>query len=292
MFRLSSFALMSLLTLTSGADVSSPMDKTKLENREFIFDADATKLACQDVKKLSGNDEEQFRLYCINTDDSFENCAISCSKALQFESTVGDAGNDSTVFHNLKFILGPNRRTGSKGGETYSPKKGIPTVLAVIPLWNSQGQYMYELLETLYSQYNNNDDDESASNNLQVIGMPMLIEDALTIKKDSKTGKLTFSGVQFEPHPKTQNVQLLQMTTPQALPQHPLLEYLQSLHYVSGYQGFDVYVDRPVIFIVDSEGQNVERLVIPTLEELSNVVDKYMPSSYKKSGKGSVAKEF
>lgn len=251
-----------------------PMDKSSQKHkRKFVFDVDtASKETCDEAKRLNGDTDEDFRLYCINTDDAFENCALSCSKALQFEKTVGvtsssNSGNEEDVsFHDLKFALGP------KGDDVYTAQHGIPTVLAVIPLWNSQAQYMYELLEKLYTKFSEDDD-----NNVQVIGLPLFIEEAMTIEKDKVTGKLTFSGVEFEPFAGGSKVKLLQMTTPQQLGYHPLLTFLQTLHYVSGYPGFDVYTDRPVVFVIDGQGKYVERLVTPALAELQDTVTKYLP---------------
>ena len=274
-----------------------PMEKESSQSkhkRTFVFDVDsATTDVCMEAKRLNGNTEEDFRLYCINTDDSFEHCAVSCSKALQFEKTLGvtsSSGNDVS-FHDLKFALGP------KGDEVFTPQRGIPTVMAVLPLWKSQAQYMYELLERLYSTNNGNGGDSNDNNKndalVQVVGLPLFIEEAMTIEKDTTTGKLTFSGVEFEPLTGGGGgVKLLQMTTPQGLGYHPLLTFLQTLHYVSGYPGFDVYTDRPVIFVIDGKGKCVERLVTPTLEELQETIKKYLPRTSKVSLSKSNTKEF
>ena len=214
-------------------------------------------------------DDEDFRLFCINEAHAFEHCAISCSKALEFEGTVAYSKRPQD-FYDLEFTLSPNKSAGLQGGEPYgmSQNKGQVTVFAIIPLMNSQAQYMYELLEEAKERF--------STSMVDVVATPMFIEEAVTISHDPMTGKLSVSGVQFAPYPMDQRVSLLEMSSPATIGAHPFLGYLPTLYLQSGFSGFDVYTDRSVVFVISSDARTVERLVMPSLDTLEKTMLKHM----------------
>jgi hypothetical protein len=60
------------------------------------------------------------------------------------------------------------------------------------------------------------------------------------------------------------------------LDSNPFFSFLSTLVYNAGFEGFDIYTDRTVVFLVSHDGTTVERLVIPTLERLERAVVNYV----------------
>jgi hypothetical protein len=244
-----------------------PVTVDAMSRANFVFSHDTNSEACEEAKRMG--DEEDFRLFCINEAHAFEHCAISCSKALEFEGTVANSKRPQD-FYDLEFGLSPNPNAGLHGGEPYgmSQNKGKVTVFAIIPLMNSQAQYMYELLEEVKERF--------ATPMVDVVATPMFIEEAVSIEQDPMTGKLSVSGVTFQPYPMDQRVSLLQMSTPETIGAHPFLGYLPKLYLQSGFSGFDVYTDRTVVFVISNDARTVERLVMPSLDSLEKTILKHM----------------
>jgi hypothetical protein len=74
----------------------------------------------------------------------------------------------------------------------------------------------------------------------------------------------------------TQRVHLLNNTHPNRFGEHPLMKFLVTIRHVDGFKYFDVYTDRPVLFIMSPDGTMIERLVIPKYEDIQSVLtDKF-----------------
>ena len=72
-------------------------------------------------------------------------------------------------------------------------------------------------------------------------------------------------------------VHVLNEIKPQEIGGHPFLRFIRSLVHREGFPTFDVYTDRPVVFAVSHNGFRVERMVVPTFDELKDVVARLGP---------------
>ena len=132
------------------------------------------------------------------------------------------------------------------------------TMVAVVPLWKAQAQYFYELLEEVRKNYG---DDQTAA-----FIVPMELDVDNPWEEDEFVIE-TF---------RTQRVTLLNNTHPERFATNPLMTFLTTVRHLSGFKYFDVYTDRPVLFIVSPDGTLIERLVVPTYDEIASVLtDKF-----------------
>jgi hypothetical protein len=225
---------------------SSSTTESKSKGKNYKFDQDAAGLNCEKVQ--NENDEETFRLFCINQNRGFKLCSISCSSALYFEGTVGACKPHRCSFYGNSF---KEHETGKS--ISMAKTEGKVTLFALIPTWEAEAQYFYELLEEVRSMYN---EDTTA------FVLPIFVDD-----------EQPFEIAPLEEQDK--KVTILQDVLPENLMQHPFLMFVQTLSRVSGFATFDVYTDRPVIFAVSADGNTVERMVSPTLATLEQAILKY-----------------
>jgi hypothetical protein len=231
---------------------STESNEKKRTGKNYRFDQDAAGPSCEKVKKE--NDEETFRLFCINQTRGFKLCSISCSNALYFEGTVGACKPNRCSFYGHSF----REHTTGKSISMAKRTERKVTLFALIPMWEGEAQYFYELLEEVRSMYK---DDTTA------FMLPIHVDDdepseivPLKLEDDEQDKKM---------------VTILQDVLPEHLMQHPFLKFVQSLSQVSGFANFDVYTDRPVIFAISADGNTVERMVSPTLATLEQAILKY-----------------
>jgi hypothetical protein len=209
----------------------------------YVFDKDrAGNERCNEAKDLQ-EDPETFRLYCVNRADSFKHCAVTCSGALSFEGSKGKCKDYECNFYDYTFQTQDNQPLNM-----FKMARNKATLFAVVPLWESQAQYFYELLEEVRKDY---------KQETEAFLLPMDVdpEDVVTIEA-------------FH----TQRVHILNNTSPGTISRHPFLGFLQTLRYSSGFREFNVFTDRPVVFMISPDGQSVERLVVPTYKEIQETL--------------------
>jgi hypothetical protein len=231
----------------------------------YDFEKDAVGAEkCADV--AGEGTEEEFRIDCISHVEAFEMCSISCSKALHFEGSKGRVKVKDT-FYELEF------EEAEMGGVTHPlPMEAVwgkITVFATVPLWASQSQYFYELSEKLYRRFNKNDQI------IEVILLPIVVEEAIAYLPDEKTGKPSIKMPEIRPL-KEKNVHILVPTHPNVIMDSPFLKFLTGGIVSTSGTTFDVYTDRVVAFVVSSDGNTIERLVMPTLKQLGQTIRKNM----------------
>jgi hypothetical protein len=239
MFRtliLSLIALQSATIMTAVAQTS--------EKRNYVFDQDAFGVQCQ--KTIDENDEETFRLFCINKARSFKLCSVSCSNALHFEGTVGECDPRRCSFYGHTFETAEGKKLSMS-----RVAQGKVTFVGIIPLWQAQAQYFYEMMEYVKSL---------ESDNTEAMILPMYVEDK--------------EPVAIKPLD-DQEVSILKTVQGEDLMSHPFLQFLQSLKHTSGFETFDIFLDRPVFFAISHDGNVVERMVAPTKDTLMAAVEKY-----------------
>ncbi len=245
-----------VLLATTTIATTTPNEETTTGGGEskkipYMFDRDASGAHC--VQAVQDHSEEDFRLYCINQRQSFQNCAISCSEMLHFEGSTGVCKSHRCSFYDLSFsthdsLLEMNRLAHGK-----------VTLFAFVPVWEGHAQYIYELLELIRGQY---------QETTQALLLPIDIHD------------YTLSHPRFELKPfgenaLTQRVHILPEVMPNNIGKHPFLTFVRSLLWREGAKNFDVYTDRPVVFVISHDGTLVKRLVVPTLEELTTAIVNY-----------------
>lgn len=217
----------------------------------YVFDQDAKGASCDTAQESTS--EEDFRLFCINQQSSFRECALTCSQALHFEGSTGLCKSHRCNFYGFHF---PEGNTGKSLSMSNIAQDKV-TLFAVTPLWEGHAQYMYEMLEAIRSMY---------KDQTEAIVLPIDIHD------------YSLSHPRFELKPfegDNKKVHILEEVKPSKIAAHPFLIFLRSLVHKSGFPTFDVYTERPVVFVVSSDGYIVERMVVPTIEELSEAVRKY-----------------
>lgn len=179
-------------------------------------------------------------MYCLNKVESFKFCAITCSDALWFEGSKGKCKAYECNFYDYEF----------EGYDVEQPlkmnalAKNKATLFAVVPLWESQAQYFYELLEEIRKVFKQ---DTEAS--------------LLPIKVDPT------EDIAIDPF-HTRRVNILKTTSPNTIGGHPFLGFLQTLRHTSEFRDFNVFTDRPVLFMISPNETVVERLVVPTYEQI------------------------
>lgn len=252
MFR----SLLVSLLLVSGAS-----------ERTTRYDFEKDAVGAEKCADVAGDaTEEEFRIDCISQVEAFELCSISCSKALYFEGSTGRV-KDQGAFYELEFD------EAEMGGVTHpysmEATRGKITVFATVPLWASQSQYFYELAEKLYRRFN------KSTHVIEVILLPIVVEDAIAYLTDEETGKPKIKMPEIKPL-KEKNVRILVPTHPNTIMSSPFLNFLMGKVLSTSGPTFDVYTDRVVAFVVSSDGNTIERLVMPTLKQLGQTIRKNM----------------
>jgi hypothetical protein len=236
----------------------------------YDFEKDAVGAEkCADVQ--ADMTEEEFRIDCISQVEAFEMCSISCSKALHFKGSKGRV-QDQNSFYELEFEEAAEMG-GGKHPYSMGAARGKTTVFATVPLWASQSQYFYELSEKLYRRFNKMGPLE---NNFEIVLLPIVVEDAIAYIKDEETGKSSIKMPEIRPL-KEKNVHILIATHPNMIMSSPFLKFLTGkVVSTSVSSTFDVYTDRVVAFVVSSDGNTIERLVMPTMKQLGQTIRKNM----------------
>lgn len=251
--------LVFLFSAFVAATASSSNEEGEAPNFPYVFDHDHAGVHCD--KALDDIGEEEFRLYCINQVQSFRNCALSCSAVLHFESSIGACKSHRCNFYDFRF---PSSSSSNGGSSSILDMKEIAhgkvTMFVTAPLWEGHSQYMYELLENIRSEY---------ADTTEALYLPIDIHDyELTHPR--------FELNPFENVPqKTQRVHILPEILPREIARHPFFNFVRSLLYRDGAKNFDVYTDRPVVFVINHDGSVVERMVVPTLEQLQTAIEKH-----------------
>ncbi|KAL3912016.1 MAG: hypothetical protein SGILL_007051 [Bacillariaceae sp.] len=191
-------------------------------------------------------DPENFRLYCVNKAESFKYCAQTCSDALFFDGSTGRCRDFECDFYKYSFEGQDSEELSMR-----EMAKGKATMFAVVPLWESQAQYFYELLEEVRKDY---------KQDTQALLLPMDADptDVVTI----------------EPF-HSPRVHILNTTNPAAIGGHPFLGFVSTLRYSSGFRDFNVFTDRPVLFMISPDGKLVERLVVPTYDQITKTLEDF-----------------
>jgi hypothetical protein len=131
--------------------------------------------------------------------------------------------------------------------------KNKATLFAVVPLWEAQAQYFYELMEEIRKDF---------KQETEAFLLPMEVD---------PDDEEEFSLSPFH----TQRVNILNSTRPETIVRHPFLGFIQTLRHKSGWREFNVFTDRPVLFIISPDGKTVERLVVPTYEQIQKTLQKF-----------------
>jgi hypothetical protein len=241
------FVIIPLSLATLGLAFSNANVHAEFINvKSFLFHKDAAGSdKCTEARDAQ-EDPETFRLYCVNKPESFKYCAVTCSEALTFEGSVGRCKDHECDFYDYSF-----RSQDAEMFKMHKMAKGKATLFAVVPLWESQAQYFYELMEEVRKDY---------KQGTVAFLLPMDVdpEEATKIK--------TFH---------SQRVNILNNTSPFTIRHHPFLEFISTLRYSSGFRDFNVFTDRPVMFMISPDGKTVERLVVPTYAQITNTLDDF-----------------
>lgn len=226
-----------------------------------MFDRDVAGIHCQNA--MNDISSEDFRLYCINEGQSYQNCALSCTQVLHFDESTGVCKSPRCNFYDLS--LPTKAETMTSGLQTMQElaPRGKVTLFAFAPLWEGHAQYMYEMLEQVRSNY---------QETTQALYLPIDVHDyelehpPFELKPFSDP---TYGGG------RAQRVVMLPEIMPNEIVRHPFLNFVRTLLWREGAQNFDVYTDRPVVFVISQDGFLVKRLVVPTLEELEKTIEAY-----------------
>lgn len=216
--------------------------------KKYMFDQNAYGVECD--KALEKNEDEDFRLFCINQRQGFQQCALTCSDLLHFESSLGVCKPNRCNFWETTFE--------TKDGSIIKPTPGKVHLFAFSPTWEGHAQYAYELLE-------------------QIRGEFVDTTEALLLPIDIHDYELThprFEATPFE-SPLVRRVEFLREIFPRDISQHSFLNFVRTLVHRSGAKNFDVYTDRFVIFVMSADGTLARRLVAPTLEQLREIIKEF-----------------
>lgn len=224
-----------------------------------MFDRDTAGIHCQNA--MNEHTAEDFRLYCINQGESFEHCAMSCSEVLHFDESTGVCKSPRCNFYDLSLPTTTTMTSAVAKMQDIAPP-GKVTLFAFVPVWEGHAQYMYELLEQVRNSY---------QETTQALFLPIDVHDY----------ELTHPRFELKPFGdsygggRTRRVIILPEIMPNEIVRHPFLDFVRSLLWREGAKNFDVYTDRPVIFVISQDGFLVRRMVVPTLEELQTVIEGY-----------------
>lgn len=247
-------------TTQSQHDDESPTMATKASANSvtgrFMFDRDTAGIHC--LNAMKDHTEEDFRLYCVNQGKSFENCAKSCTEVLHFDGSTGVCKSPRCNFYDLTLPTTTTTTSSFLKIHDLAPP-GKVTLFAFVPLWEGHAQYIYELLEHVRNRYQDT-------------------TKALLLPIDIHNYELTHPRFELKPFGAsggTQRVVMLPEIKPYEIARHPFLDFVRSLLWREGARNFDVYTDRPVIFVISQDGFLVKRMVVPTLEELQMTIEAY-----------------
>jgi len=251
MFLTRIFPFLLLAAFGLAEQESSPEEKPQDKSSKkipYIFDENARGIECD--KALEKHNEEDFRLFCINQRQGFQQCSIMCSNLLHFESSLGVCKPHRCNFFDTTFQ--------TADGVEIKPTPGKVKFFAFSTTWEGHAQYAYELLEHILGEYQQT-------------------TEAFILPIDIHNYELTHPRFEAKPfeYPLTQRIQFLQEVFPQDLSTHSFLYFVRTLLHRSGAMNFDVYTDRFVIFAMSADGMLANRMVTPTLQELRIVVNEY-----------------
>jgi hypothetical protein len=277
-FLLLSASKLGVVTSTSSGDVDDA-DDADVEivtipgdaALEFVYDRD---FVGDDIcaSTMAKTDPEVFRLWCINENSSFRKCALTCSKALHFTGSIG-RNHEPSSFFNLEFSSDDGSESSALSYLSLRDFPGYVTLFAVVPLWNSHGQYFYEMLELILKKY---------KSSVKAIVMPLMVNEAIVVEigennqMNIDTPVLVPIGNDTSSSSSPAGVHILPITQVSSIMKNPFMNMLPDIEYQSGSKQFDVYIDRPVLFLVSDDGRIVQRIVIPTLTELEKIIDDYV----------------
>lgn len=237
--------LISVFALVSAEEQQGQQETQKFP---YVFDQNAWGDECDKAReKFSAED---FRLFCINQRQGFQQCSLTCSELLHFESSLGVCKPNRCNFFDVSFQTAQ--------GKQIKPTPGKISLFAFSPTWEGHAQYIYELLEHVLGEY-----DETT--------------EALILPIDIHNYELTHPRFEAKPFeaPKIRRVQFLQEIFPQDISRHSFLTFVRTLLHRSGAKNFDVYTDRFVVFVMSADGTLAKRMVAPTLDELRDVINEY-----------------
>jgi hypothetical protein len=235
--------ILSLIALQS-ATIMTAVAQATSQKVNYLFDQDASGTQCQ--KTIDENDDETFRLFCINKARSFKLCSVSCSNALHFEGTVGECNPRRCSFYGHNFETAEGKKLPMS-----RVAQGKVTFVGIVPLWQAQAQYFYELMDHVKSL---------KSDRTEAMILPLYVEDKEPVSIKPKEGE---------------EVTILKTIQTEDLMSHSFMSFLRSLKHTSGFETFDIYLDRPVFFAISHDGSVVERMVAPTKDTLLAAVEKY-----------------
>lgn len=225
----------------------------------YLFDQDLLGKQCDAA--LESNDEEDFRLYCINSQESFRKCAMTCSEALKFEGSKGVCKSAHRCdFYSYAFD------TPQGPLDMSDIAKDKVTFFTIGPLWEGHAQYMYEMLEEIREMY---------PYETEAIFLPVDIHDY-----ESEHPRFELAPFQSELGNlnREKRVHILPEVKPHEIGSHKFFKFIRSLVHRDGFPSFDVYTDRPVVFAISHNGFRVERMVVPRLDDLKDVVSRLGPN--------------
>eukprot|EP00980_Cylindrotheca_fusiformis_P029878 scaffold24005_cov196-Cylindrotheca_fusiformis.AAC.1 len=213
----------------------------------YIFDTDvAGDEECNAIKDYLQNDED-FRLWCINEAPSMKRCGSMCHEALTFPSSLARCRFPSCSLATARFV--DEYKFEIDMNEVSTDKV---TVVAVVPTYQSYSNYMLVMLERMQKMY---------PATTSALFLPLDI----AIPGEYNPGEVSYR------RGEDPNVIMLEAVQPKFLRSHPLFGFLSSLRLESG-SNIDIYTDRPVVFVVSRDGNHVERIVFPTMKTLEESV--------------------
>jgi hypothetical protein len=249
-----------LATATATQDEDSTTTSTGIPTSRYMFDGNSAGFHCQNA--MNDYSAEDFRLYCINQGQSFLNCASSCTEALHFDGSTGVCKSPGCNFYDLILSTTSTATSSLLKMQDISPP-GKVTLFAFAPLWEGHAQYTYEMLEQIQYKY---------QETTTALFLPIDIHDYELTHPPFELHPYGSSGADDD---RTQRVVLLPEIKPHEIVRHAFLNFVRTLLWRDGAQNFDVYTDRPVIFVISQDGFLVKRLVVPTLEELQMTIEGY-----------------
>lgn len=231
----------------------------KAQGLIYAFDQDLSGQGCDAA--VESNTDEQFRLYCVNSQASFRKCAMTCTRLLHFEGSKGVCKSQ----HHCDFFGYQFETPEGPPLDMQEIAQGKVTLFTVGPLWEGHAQYMYEMLEEVREEY---------PEETEAIFLPI---DIHNYELDHPRFELAPFQSELGNLNREKRVHILSEVKPQEIGRHSFLQFIRSLVHREGFPTFDVYTDRPVVFAISHNGFRVERMVVPTLDELKDAVARLGP---------------
>lgn len=223
--------------------------KEQQSRGQYVFDKDvAGAEECNGIKQFIDDDEE-WRLWCINEYASMQRCGLMCHEALHFPPSDARCRKPNCNFSSTKFV--DEHRFGVDIGALAEDKA---VILAVVPTWESYSNYMLAMLEKVRMTF---------PDSTEAMFLPLDI---------AVTGEFSPEKFRYQ-RGADSKVLMLEETRPAVLGSHPLYRFLSTLRLRSG-GNLDIFTDRPVVFVIGKDGIRVERMVFPSLETLEEAVSK------------------